>query len=507
MAALGKHAVVLGASISGLLAARVLADFFDSVTVIERDALGDGAENRRGVPQGRHLHGLLMRGSQVLAELFPGILDELVAAGAPHFDGTDVSRMYLCMNGHLLVRSGDAERLGVYGPSRPLLESHIRRRVRCLGNVTLRDAYDVVDLTSTSSRERVTGVRVAPHGGGEALDLISDLVVDATGRGARTPAFLEALGYRRPTEQKVTVDLKYSSQLLRLPQDALTEVVFLITPVAGRPSGLAMARCEDDNWMLTVAGMAGNDPPDTFDEICDFAADILPAYALAAVRSATPLGPTAQHRYPSSRWHRYDRLRRLPDGLLAVGDAVCSFNPIYAQGMTVAALQALALRESLSRGTRNLPQRFYAAGAKPIRQAWQQVVGNDLSLPEIVGTPPLTTRLINPYVERVLSAAEHDLAAMEAFMRVVWLVDPPPRLMRPTIVARALTAGRRSPEVASSGHRLAVLHRHGRVVGPAQGVGVGSLDAGFDHAVGQQSAGKLIVDPPARVVVERLASP
>jgi hypothetical protein len=172
---------------------------------------------------------------------------------------------------------------------------------------------------------------------------------------------------------------------------------------------------------------------------------MLPDYAVAALRMATPLGPTARHRYPSSRWYRYDRLRRLPDGLISIGDAVCSFNPVYAQGMTVAALQVLALRDCLSRGTADLPRRFYRAGAKPIRQAWLQVIGNDLSLPEIEGTPPLLTKLVNPYVERVLTAAEYDPAAMEAFMRVAWLVDPPARLLCPATIARALTAQRRRP--------------------------------------------------------------
>jgi 2-polyprenyl-6-methoxyphenol hydroxylase-like FAD-dependent oxidoreductase len=445
MATLGKHAVVLGASITGLLAASVLADHYESVTVVERDELSDSPDNRRGVPQGRHLHGLLMRGSQVLDDLFPGILDELVTAGAPHFDGTDLSRMYMCMNGHVLVRTGDAEKLAVYGPSRPFLESHIRRRVRALSGVTLLDAHDVVDVTSTPSHDRVTGVRVVPHAGGDEIELRADLIVDASGRGARTPAILERLGYPRPQEDSVTVHLKYSSQLFALPPDALNEVVFLVTAVAGRPSGLAMARCEHDKWMLTVAGMVGNDPPDDFEGICDFATGMLPDYALAALRMATPLGPTAQHRYPSSRWYRYDRLRRLPDGLISIGDAVCSFNPVYAQGMTVAALQVLALRDCLSRGTGNLPRRFYRAGAKPIRHAWQQVIGNDLSLPEIEGSPPLSTKLVNPYVERVLTAAEYDPAAMEAFMRVAWLVDPPTRLLRPATITRAMTAERRRP--------------------------------------------------------------
>jgi hypothetical protein len=119
MRTLGAHAVVLGASISGLLAARVLAEQFESVTLVERDEFDESLSGRRGVPQGRHLHGLLMRRSQVLDDLFPGFLDEFVAAGAEHFDGTDLSRLYLSMNGHVLLRSGDAKELTIYGSSRP----------------------------------------------------------------------------------------------------------------------------------------------------------------------------------------------------------------------------------------------------------------------------------------------------------------------------------------------------------------------------------------------------
>ena len=447
MAMTGERAVVLGASIAGMLAARVLSDFFDEVTVVDRDVLGGLPETRRGVPQGRHLHGLLMRGAQALDELFPGLLDELVADGVPHFDGSDLSQLYFCMNGHLAVRSGSSQHIEVYTPSRPFLEFHVRRRLRTIRNIMLLDAHDFMDMTTTSRRDRVTGAQVAPHNGGDEFELRADLVVDATGRAARTPALLERLGYPRPVEDKVTVHLKYSSQLVRLAPDALREIGFIVSPVPGRAKGAALARCEHDTWMLTVFGMAGNDPPDTFTEMCDFAAPFTPAHAMAALRSATPLVAPTQHRYPSSRWYRYDRARRLPDGLLVVGDAVCSFNPIYAQGMTVAALEALALRRCLSKGTADLPRRFFKASAKPIRQAWQQAVGGDLSLPEIEGSPPLPIRLMNPYVDRILTAAEYDISVFEQFIRVAWLVDSSARLLRPAMIARAIAAKRRGPAV------------------------------------------------------------
>jgi 2-polyprenyl-6-methoxyphenol hydroxylase-like FAD-dependent oxidoreductase len=445
MAKTGGHAVVLGASIAGMLAARVLADHFDEITIVERDDIGDAPETRRGVPQGRHLHGLLMGGAQALDELFPNFLDELVAAGVPCFDGSDLSRLYFCMNGHLSVRSGSSKQIKVYGASRPFLEYHVRRRLQMIPNISILGVHDFVDLTTNRQHDRVTGVYTATRRGGGTSVLPADLVVDATGRGARTPAMLERLGYPRPREDKVTVHLKYSSQLLRMAPDALHEMGFVISPVPGRPTGLALARCEHDTWILTVFGMAGDDPPDTFSEMADFAAPFTPAYVIAALRSATPLAPPAQHRYPSSRWYRYDRAPRLPDGLLVVGDALCSFNPIYAQGMTVAALEALVLRDCLANGTADLPRRFFRASANPIRLAWRAAVGGDLSLPEIDGTPPLPVKLLNPYLDRILTAAEHDVSVFEQFLRVAWLVDSPVRLMRPAMIARAMRMKHRRP--------------------------------------------------------------
>jgi 2-polyprenyl-6-methoxyphenol hydroxylase-like FAD-dependent oxidoreductase len=440
MEKLGEHAVVLGASMAGLVAARVLAEFFETVTVVERDALSDGADTRRGVPQGRQIHGLLLRGAQVLEELFPGILDELVEAGAPRFDYRDLSQLHFNMGGHLAVQSGSLEGLRAYTPSRPFLESHARRRVRAIPNIELVDNHDVVDVTSNTSRDRITGARIVNRHNNSESELRTDLVVDATGRGARTPAMLERLGYARPAEDDVVIHLMYASQLLRMPPESLHELGCLVAPVPGRPTGMAMLTYEHDTVMFSVFGMAGNDPPVGCSAMCDFAEEFVPAHILAAVRAAEPLGETAQHRFPSSRWRRYDKARLLPDGLLAVGDAVCSFNPIYGQGMTVAALEALALRDCLSRGTTKLPRRFFRATAKPIGQAWQLAAGGDLSLPEIHGTPPLSTRLLSGYMDRLLTAAEHDTAALEQFLKVAWLVDTPIRLLRPSMMWRAASA-------------------------------------------------------------------
>lgn len=439
---IGEHAVVLGASMAGLLTARSLADFFDTVTVVERDPLPDGDDVRRGVPQGRHLHALLPRGAQVIEEFFPGLLDELVLDGAQYFDGSDLSRLHYSVGGHLLARAGTAPSFTAYCATRPFVEGHVRRRVRDIPNVTLRDEHNIVGLTATPDHRRVTGARVVSRRTGECAVLKADLVVDATGRAAHTPGWLEGLGYDRPPEDRVVVHLTYASQLLRMAGDAPRELGFLVGIVPGTPRGVGLLHCENDTWMFTVIGIAGHEPGGDLEAMCDFVDDCAPAHLLEAVRRAEPIGEPVRHKMPCSQWRRYDKLRRFPEGLLVTGDAICSFNPVYGQGMTVAALEALALRDCLSSGAAGLAWRFFRAAAAPIRQAWQLSTNPDLALPEIEGTPPLSARLLNGYLDRVLTAAESDLAVVDQFVRVTSLVDPATRLLRPGMIWRAARARR-----------------------------------------------------------------
>ena len=235
------QALVLGGSMAGLLAARALSDFYDTVTVVERDELQEGSVARRGVPQGRQTHGLLLRGAQALEELLPGILDELVADGACVFDGQDLSRLYFCMNGHLAVRTGASQRIRIYNATRPFLESHVRRRVRAIPNVTFVTNHDVVELTASPGGERITGARIVDRESREQSDVSAALVVDAMGRGSRTPVMLERLGYPHPTEECVTVDLVYRTQRLRMPPESLNERGVIVSPVPGRPTAPAGA--------------------------------------------------------------------------------------------------------------------------------------------------------------------------------------------------------------------------------------------------------------------------
>jgi 2-polyprenyl-6-methoxyphenol hydroxylase-like FAD-dependent oxidoreductase len=435
----------------GLVAARVLSDFYESVTVVERDLLPPDAENRRGVPQGRHVHALLGRGTQVLAELFPGFTDELVEAGVPALDYHDMSEVYFSFAGHQAAQSGSFTSVPpVLIPSRPLLESVVRQRVRELGSVTLLEGYDVVELMSTAGGSRVTGALIRAHTGLGEQTLDADLVIDATGRGSRTPVFLDSLGYGRPTEDSVQVRVCYSSQLLRLPPGTLKEKMVIVSPEPGRPTGMGLFGYENDTWMLTVFGIAGVEPPCEPAEMLSFAAGLVPDHIVAAVRTGEPLAEICRFRYPESRWRRYDKMRRFPDALLVLGDAVCSFNPIYGQGMTVATLQARALGDCLQHGTADLARRYFRAAAKPIGVAWQFAVGGDLNLPEVAGHRPLAVRLSNRYVDRLQTAAETDLVVAEQFTRVLGLLDLPGVLLHPRMLLRAARPRRRTRQEAKA---------------------------------------------------------
>ncbi|MFD9506624.1 FAD-dependent oxidoreductase [Streptomyces mirabilis] len=417
------HCVVLGASIAGLFAARVLSDTFDRVTVVDRDALPEMDENRRGVPQGRHAHAILPAGTRGLQEMFPGLLEEFEAAGIPVV--REPTEMHFAPGGHLLCQEGRyADPTPTYQPTRPQLEGQVRSRVRESPGVEIIDRCEAAELLSTPDGTRVTGVRVVERGGGAERELTADLVVDATGRGGRAARWLADLGYEPPREDRIAVDIKYVSRTLRLPPGALgRRKVVIVGAEPGRPTGATFLQHEQDRWMLTLIGYGGHHPPTDPADFLEFAKPIVPSDVFEALCAAEPLDDPVAHRYPASVRRRYERLGRFPDGLLVFGDAICSFNPVYGQGMSVAALQAAALRECLHRGRDRLPYRFFRAAARKIEVAWQMAVGSDLALPQVEGDRPLPVRLTNAYFERLLNAAERDPALTQEFVKVSSLLS------------------------------------------------------------------------------------
>jgi 2-polyprenyl-6-methoxyphenol hydroxylase-like FAD-dependent oxidoreductase len=429
---------VLGASIAGLLAARVLSEQYANVTVVERDELPAEAVPRRAVPQGEHGHGMLARGCMALEELFDDFVAEVTALGGIPID---IQRDILWISDGRPLRNADSDLRGLC-MSRPAIEGYLRDRVAALPNVKIRAGHEAVGLLATSDQTRVTGARVLSRGG-VAERVEADLVVDATGRGNRGPTWLAQLGYQKAPEEAVDAHMVYVTREFRRTSGDAPYAAAVQSPWPGQPYGVVAIAVEGDRWQVTLLG-CGRDItlPGDLDEFIAFTSRLPDTRVHQLVARAEPLGPPRRMRLPVSVRRRYERLTQLPQGLVSVGDSICAFNPAYGQGMTVAAAEALALRDCLVRGREDLPRRFYARAARLIDTPWQIAVGGDLRFDHVKGVRTRTTSFINAYLGRVLRAAETDPVVGRAFLRVANLMAAPPTLFAPSILARVLRGSR-----------------------------------------------------------------
>ena len=425
--------MVAGGSLTGLLAARVLADHFDDVLLVERDHIPDGAEWRKGVPQARHVHVLLKQGERIVADYFPGICDELVHDGSYRVDMAGDTRWLHFGDWKVRFPSG----MTMLSQSRAFLEWKVRARVAELVNVRLRDGHDVAGLRVDDGR--VSGVRLVAHDGG-ADDVAADLFVDASGRGSRMPQWLAQIGVAPPRETEVRVDVGYASRFYRrpdpLPCDWLGLMIYPTPP--GTRLGVLFP-VENDRWMVTLVGWFGDHPGASDAEFLEFARTLDADDLHGAIRDAEPLSPVALHKFPSNRRRHYEEIHDLPDGLAVVGDAFCSFNPIYGQGMTTGALGARTLDSCLRAGAApGWTRRFHHMLADVIATPWLLTTTEDFRSPAAEGERPRWTSLLNWYTERIHRLTWSDPFVAGRFLEVMHLTATPRALFHPYIVCRAL---------------------------------------------------------------------
>jgi 2-polyprenyl-6-methoxyphenol hydroxylase-like FAD-dependent oxidoreductase len=438
---LGEHAIVIGASMGGLLAARVLSDFYTRVTLLERDAFPAADTPRKGVPQGRHTHGLLARGSAILEEFFAGYNAEVVAQSGGLIG--DVANDVIWIGRNVRLANARSDLTGLLA-SRPVLEGHLRRRLLRLPNVCAMESCAVVGLATDPVRKSVTGVRTCVDGKPEQT-LNADLVVDATGRGSSSAAWLEALGYPPPANEKVEIGICYMTRTYRRrPTDLDGKHGIVVAGSAPNWRNGVMLAQENDSWIVSAGGFLGDDAPDNDQGFLAYLATLPTMEIHDVVARAEPLTGYTQYRYASSLRRRYEKLARFPGNYLVFGDAICSFNPVYGQGMTVAAEEALALQQCLRAGSNDLARRFFRAAAKIVDIPWDIAVGNDLRHPHVKGARPPMLRFINWYIGKLHVAATRDSTLATAFLKVVNLMMPPSSLLSPVIARRVWRGNRRS---------------------------------------------------------------
>ncbi len=447
---LGKHAIVIGGSIAGLLTARVLSDYFDIVTLIERDQFPESHENRKGVPQGRHAHGLLAKGREIISRLFPDIISDLVAGGATLVDMAEDMMWY-----HF---GGKKTRMptGIVGPimSRPFLESQIRRRVLALNNIICIQACDVRELVTTAEGSRISGIIIKSCIGiASARTLHADLIVDASGRGSQSPNWLEALGYTRPEESSIKMNAGYTSRMYRRkPEDTQDAKSFFILPEPPRETRMGGAfAVEGERWHISLGGWLGDHAPADDQGFLEFARSLPSPEIYNIIKHREPLTDFSVHKFPANQRRFYEKMKRFPEGYLVIGDAICSFNPIYGQGMSISAMEADIL-DRLLKNRKNLQglwKKFFKQSAKVVEVAWTLSASEDFRYPEVKGKKPIGTGFINWYMGRLHRAATRDPEVCRAFFQMMNLLEPPTLAFAPQIVFRVMKSSFKRPQTKS----------------------------------------------------------
>lgn len=452
---LGDHAVVIGGSIAGLVSARVLADHFNQVTILERDHIEPRPASHKSTPQGSHLHAVQIGGLQVLSALYPGFCEKLRGMGAVPLRLTKDFAIYR-PEGVAFSLTGAVKEprdlgLQLYSQSRGLLEHCLRQCTLALPNINAECDSPVERLIA--NKGRVEGLSY--NSDSQPRSLRCDLVVDCGGRGSHAPRWLKELGFSPPVETVIGVDFAYSSTKFHIPchDGQLGPCSFVVGPPPKYTRGGALAQIEDDVWLVSLGGRFRDYPPQDESGFMAFA-EALPAPRLYEIlKGAERIDPISHFRFPTSVLRHYELLPSFPERFLVLGDAISSFNPVYGQGMSSAALQAQALgtileeRAKSSQGLEGIAGAFFSKAADVINTPWTLAANFDFAYPQTTGTrPPMPSELLRYFLTLDALTAE-DIEVHKILVEVFGLARPLSALWDEPARSRVLARMDRSGDV------------------------------------------------------------
>ena len=427
-------AVVIGASISGLMAARALSNHFAKVIVLERDSLADDEHPRKGVPQAHHVHVLLTSGLETLEHYFPGIVDEMLRDGVDRMAWSEDMRWYQAGSWKTRVPCG----ISFYPQARVALEGRIRAWLRKQPGVEIRSECGVQGLIYDEARQSVSGVRVMQDG--QLSGIQADLVVDAAGRGSHILKWLDELGYPAPPRETMPIDLVYVSRVYQKTSAARDWKGLACHPLPGLPRGGILLPLDSERWLLTLFGYLGEHPTPDPEGILRFAKELPVPDLYNVLASAKPLSDPVKFEYPRQVRQRYDRLERFPNGLLVVGDAMCSLDPVFGQGMTIASKEARALDRVLAADADDqaLRRKFFSVCQQIIETPWLVTKSEALRFKKMPGERPPFVRILQWYTGHVFALSAESVDVYRAFLDVMHLTAGPEALFRPAVLSRVL---------------------------------------------------------------------
>jgi 2-polyprenyl-6-methoxyphenol hydroxylase-like FAD-dependent oxidoreductase len=438
---IGKQAVVIGAGIAGIAAAVALAGWFEQVIVLEQDRLSETPEHRSGTSQGWHAHGLLVGGLVAMETLFPGLGADFARAGAVPLRINRDFREEPANRDPMPQRDFG---ISGYTMTRPLIEATLRRHASQHPNVVFRSDTQALCIEASPDAKRIAAVRCA-SGDERVIETIpADVVVDASGRGQLTTDLLQWTGRPGPAETAIGVDICYSTAVLDVPDNAPSDWRMVLTHAdAPRISRRAvLLPIEGNRWMITVTGRGADRPPAQWDALLDYLRQLATPTIYNAVRHTRPAGRLARFLFPKSVWKHFESLEALPDGLIPIGDAICRFNPIYGQGMTVAAKQAVLLGRLLASHAAQpdplagLGQAFLDQARPLIQTPWSMAAVPDFAFPATYGDRPADLQHSLRFAGALSRLAARDEAVQKLTVEVWQMLKPYSALQDPELVAR-----------------------------------------------------------------------
>jgi 2-polyprenyl-6-methoxyphenol hydroxylase-like FAD-dependent oxidoreductase len=434
-----SKAIVIGGSIAGLLAAKVLLKYFNRVLILERDKFSTNPEPRQGIPQSYHPHVLLMQGQQILEQLFPGLTAELSFEGALGIDWTADFRWHLGAGWAPRFPSG----LVSTACTRDLLEATIRQRLIKDTRVEILETHQVQGLLADASHHRVTGVRVQ-NAQKQNVEITAQLVVDASGRGSKTSKWLKDIGYSEPKETTVRSFLGYSTCWYQsLNEENLNcKMLYLMPKPPHQNSGAVMQKTEKGRWLVNLIGVGKNYPPTDELDFIKFAKNMHDPVVYEAIRDAKPLSPIYGYQRTENHRRHYEKLSSRPESFIIMGDAACAFNPVYGQGMTTAARGAIALDQCLRQyqksnsqiNLKGFSKYFQEKLAKVNDIPWMMATSDDFRWPTTEGEKPsFSVRLIQKYLIGVQEEVPKNKFIFQKLVEAVHLIKSPISLLHPFI--------------------------------------------------------------------------
>lgn len=433
-----QQAVVIGGSIAGLATARALSEYFDRVILIERDEEPKTMLPRKAVPQGYHAHALLKSGEMALEKLFPGFCDEVLDCGGKRIDFSKDIRWFHGGAWRLRYES-DFE---VMIQTRPMLEQIMRQRVRAIKNVEFYYAHEVEAVKLNADKTRVVGLVIQDMASrSKKVELTADLLVDASGRGSKTPQWLKDAGYNTPEETQLRLDLSYSSRIYKAPEEANYDWKLLLTnPYV--PDSLRAGYVfpvENNQWLVTLAGYSGDTTPKNSESFIEYAKGLAVPDLHEVMQDLEPLTEVKYASFPHTSRRHYENCK-MPEAWLVMGDAFCSFDPVFGQGMSVAALEASALREMLAKDAnlKTIGKRFHKKAAEIVEVPWSLTCSEDFRYPGTVGKKSALIPFLHWYSGHIFKLAATDKEVFLTFLKVMHLLAGLETLFKPGIIVKVL---------------------------------------------------------------------